>query len=382
MKILLFGEYNRFHKFLKEGLQALGHEAIVVGRKDTFKKVDVDVSLEIKYFNLPVFYQFRRLGMILLNFDIADVEVYFNYLKFKKNLKGYDIVQLVNEFPLHINPNLEKKALAFIFKNNTNVFLSACGDDCVYVDYLLNSNLDYHLLQPYLKNKKLKKQYAFNLQFLKKSKRRLHHFIIQNIKAVIPSDFDYLMAYRGHKKALPLIPYAINLSNFEYKKPVVNNQIIIFHGINRINYYRKGNNYFEEALKIIASKYGNRVKIIMAENRPYKEYIALFDEAHILLDQVYAYDQGYNALEAMAKGKVVFTGAEKEWLAHYDVAEDTVCINTLPDVSYLVKKLEWLIQNPEKIIEISKNARVFVEKEHDHINIAKRYIKHWTSASN
>ena len=38
-----------------------------------------------------------------------------------------------------------------------------------------------------------------------------------------------------------------------------------------------------------------------------------FDTAHILLDQVYAYDQGYNALEAMAKGKVVFTGAEKEW---------------------------------------------------------------------
>ena len=29
-----------------------------------------------------------------------------------------------------------------------------------------------------------------------------------------------------------------------------------------------------------------------------------------------------NALEAMAKGKVVFTGAEQEWLNHYDLKED------------------------------------------------------------
>ena len=35
-----------------------------------------------------------------------------------------------------------------------------------------------------------------------------------------------------------------------------------------------------------------------------------YEQAHIILDQVYAFDQGYNALEAMAKGKVVFTGAE------------------------------------------------------------------------
>jgi len=36
---------------------------------------------------------------------------------------------------------------------------------------------------------------------------------------------------------------------------------------------------------------------------------------------VYAYDQGFNALEAMAKGKVVFTGAEKEWLELYNLEE-------------------------------------------------------------
>jgi hypothetical protein len=37
----------------------------------------------------------------------------------------------------------------------------------------------------------------------------------------------------------------------------------------------------------------------------YTTYINSYNKAHILLDQTYAYDQGYNALEAMAKGKVV-----------------------------------------------------------------------------
>jgi glycosyltransferase involved in cell wall biosynthesis len=92
---------------------------------------------------------------------------------------------------------------------------------------------------------------------------------------------------------------------------------------------------------------------------------------------VYAYDQGYNALEAMAKGKVVFTGAEQEWLNHYNLQEDTVAINALPNTVHIASKLEWLINNPDKLIEISKNARAFIEKEHQYKNIANRYLKIW-----
>ena len=79
----------------------------------------------------------------------------------------------------------------------------------------------------------------------------------------------------------------------------------------------------------------------------------------------------------MAKGKVVFTGAEKEFLEHYNLQEDEVAINAKPDVDYLVEKLSMLIENPEKIIQISKNARAFIEKEHDYIKIAEKYLSTW-----
>ena len=93
---------------------------------------------------------------------------------------------------------------------------------------------------------------------------------------------------------------------------------------------------------------------------------------------VYAYDQGYNALEAMGSGKVVFTGAEQEWLDYYGLEKNTVAINAEPNVDSIVENLEWLINNPEQITIISKNAREFIEERHNYINIAQEYLNLWT----
>ncbi len=126
------------------------------------------------------------------------------------------------------------------------------------------------------------------------------------------------------------------------------------------------------------SKFGEKIRIKTVRSLPYNEYIQEYNAAHIILDQVYAYDQGYNALEAMAKGKVVLTGAEKEFETFYNLQEP-VAINVLPDVNNIVMHLERLIENPELILRIGANARSFIQKEHHYINIAKQYIATWTA---
>ena len=209
----------------------------------------------------------------------------------------------------------------------------------------------------------------------------LHKYLYQNIRGVIASDLDYFIPLKGHPKCLGLIPHPINTDRINMLPISVSNPIVIFHGINRNNFNKKGNYLFKDALEIIKEKYKGRIKIIEVENLPYQEYIESFNEAHIVLDQVFAYDQGYNALEAMAKGKVVFTGAEKEWLDYYSLEEDTVAVNALPDVESIVGKLEWLITNPEIISEISLNARKFVEKEHNYITVANKFIQTWNQHS-
>jgi hypothetical protein len=78
----------------------------------------------------------------------------------------------------------------------------------------------------------------------------------------------------------------------------------------------------------------------------------------------------------MAKGKVVFTGAETEFETHYQLTEK-VAINALPDVDYLVAELSYLIENPTEIIAIGKRARTFIENEHQYIKMASRYLEVW-----
>ena len=173
------------------------------------------------------------------------------------------------------------------------------------------------------------------------------------------------------------IPNPINTDTIAFQKTETTGHILIFLRKKKKRYTKKGIIYFEKALEIIREKYADKIEIIVTENLPYKEYISKYNKAHILLDQVFAYDQGYNALEAMAKGKVVFTGAETEFLNQYQLQEDEVCINALPDENEIAAKLSYLIEHPEKMIKISKNARNFIEKEHNYIVIAKKYLACW-----
>jgi glycosyltransferase involved in cell wall biosynthesis len=184
------------------------------------------------------------------------------------------------------------------------------------------------------------------------------------------------MPLQGNKKYLGLIPNPINTTKLRICKVDTKAPITIFMGINRTNYHSKGISYFEKALAIIQQKFPKKVHIEIVENLPYEQYIEKYNNAHIILDQVYAYDQGYNALEAMAKAKVVFTGAETAFMQHYKL-DTPVAINALPEVDSLVIALEKLIDNPEKITEIGLAAQDFVIQHHDYKKVAQQYLNSW-----
>ncbi len=379
MRILLFGEYSRFHNSLKEGLQKLGHDVTIVGRGDGFKQFPIDIDMDPTFFKTnKIPHYFRQAIFRLLKFDIATFEVVFKFYKNKKHLKNYDVVQLVNEAPLNISRNIEKKLLQFVFERNDHVFLSACGDDYVFINYILNGSLPYHILTPFQKNPSLKGHFTHSNEYIKASHKKLHDFVFENIKAVIPGDLDYWMAYKGHPLAADPIPYPINTERNKFEPLDVEGKIKIFHGVNQLNYYKKGNDLFDQALQKITDTHGDKVEIIRVVSLPYDEYIQKYREAHIILDQVYSYDQGYNALEGMAKGKVVLTGAEKIFEDNYSITY-MPCINVKPEVDHIYEALEMLIKNPDKIVEIGKNARKFIEQEHHYVDIAKRYLAVWNA---
>ncbi|GAA3569922.1 glycosyltransferase [Snuella lapsa] len=378
MKILLFGEFNRTHWNIKEGVRHLGHEAHVVSTRDGFKKVNVDIEIK-HYFEGYLLKKLRRLFIRFFNIDIHAISVKHQILKNKNKLSGHDIVQFINEAPFDFSRQDQLHIFKQISSWNKHSFLLSAGLDYPSVKFAFDKQFRYSILSPYFEKKGSKKDFSPALSYLTPQHLILHNYIFKTIKGVISNDLDYHIPLKGHNKYLGMIPHAINCNEVTFNLIAPTNKIVIFHGINRQNYYKKGNDIFEAALDIVKEKHGNLIRISTVEDLPYHEYITKFDEAHILLDQVYAYDQGFNALEAMAMGKVVFTGAEQEWLDYYNLKEDTVAINALPDTNDIANKLEWLILNPKKIQEISHNAREFVEKHHNYIDIAKQYLEKWQS---
>lgn len=375
MKILLLGEYSRLHNTLKEGLSTLGHEVLLVGDGDGFKNFPVDISIKSTFIHLPVMKLLWKVVYKVTRFDLAALEKGLRFYFYLKQFKGYDIVQLINEKPIKTVPFLERYLLKKLFNQNSKIFLLSCGVDIISVKFMLQNKFRYSLMDPYFENPKLKEHYQYILDYDNKDHKKTHDLVFNHIEGVIASDYDYVLPLEGHNKFLGLIPNPINSDSISFKPLVIADKVVIFLGVNRATYYKKGIPLFEEALKQIKDKYSEKIKIVTVESVPYEEYIQLYDEAHIILDQIYAYDQGYNALEAMAKGKVVFTGAEQEFLDYYGLKEDEVCINALPDVKDLVKKLSWLIENPGNLVEIGKNARVFIEREHQYVKVAQKYLE-------
>jgi hypothetical protein len=381
MRILLIGEYSNFHTSLKTGLQNLGHEVLLAGKKDGFKAYPMELDLDPVFFSKKPFSYFRHLIYNFFSLDIGALETVLYFFINRSKFKNYDVVQLINEYPVKASPTFDRWILNYIFKHNKKVILSACGDDLTYIEFLLNSKLDYHILTPYLLDSSLKHHFRHSLKYLSPSHKRLSQFVIKNCLAIIPADVDYVMAYSNHPKAQPLIPFPINVEHHIYTPLKLGETIKIFHGINRINYHKKGNSIFEKALSSIKTKYGSKVEIITVENVPYSHYINLYNQAHIILDQVYSYDHGYNALEAMAKGKVVFSGFTNEFYNHYGLdSNNAIGLNTSPDAGQLVENLSFLIDNPEELIKISQNARAYVEQWHDMKKIAQNYIQAWELA--
>lgn len=375
MKILLVGEYSRLHNSLKEGLNELGHQVTIIATGDHFKNYPVDIKLHRKY-NQGISKKIKVLLFKFLKIDITSIAIKKQFFSYQEDLKGFDIVQLINESPIGVTPKHEKEFIEFLKEHNKKLFLLSCGTDYISVKYSHDKKPKYSILEAYFNGKASKKSFAPILKYLEPEYKSLHEFVFNNIEGVIASDLDYHIPLEGHLKYLGLIANPINSELLTFIPLNVIGKIIIFHGINRANYYKKGSDYFEEALEIIQNKYPNKVEIKTVENLPYKEYIKTYNKAHIVLDQVLAYDQGYNALEAMAKGKVVFTGAEKEFNNYYQL-KNKVAINALPNAQKIASSLEELILNPALIIEISKNAREFIEKEHHYKNNAQKYLDIW-----
>ena len=121
-------------------------------------------------------------------------------------------------------------------------------------------------------------------------------------------------------------------------------------------------------------KYNKVAEFICIGGLPFKDYMELLSRVNVVLDDANSNSVAMNGLFAMAQGKIVMGGAEKEGNEELGIQGVNPVFNLKHNVSQICEQIEFIIKNKDKIEEWGLKSREFVEKYHDVKAIAQQYI--------
>lgn len=378
MKILLLGEYSGVFNSLAKALRNDGHEVLLINDGDSYKSFNADIYIKYNYLESNNKYIKKLINTyytLLMYSGFKGCIQIFKYKKTIKNMKDYDVVQLVNPvFLSDYGTIVNLFVFKYLKKNNKKVFLSALGDDYVWVKYCLDNKFEYSIFDRLsftsLKNYvyPLYYVYGFMNPFLNK-------YIVKNVNAIIPGLYDYYAAYKGLENCTEIVPLIMCVDKDFTPKDVVF-PLKVFHGWQLGKELRKGNDLFDRAFKRIQKDYPDKIEYKVVSGLTYEEYIKKFDDSHIFIDQCYSQDSGVNALLGMKEGKVVFSGFERVVQEYYGL-QDTPIINSIPNEEKIYEDIKNLILNPNKVKDLSLKAVDFVKKFHNESYVLDKYLAIW-----
>ena len=264
MKVLIVGEFSAFAKNLSVGINSIdGNEAVVFANDDGFKK--------IKQTSLSYTYKSPH-NIKLFGFEIRGTHKivgYFQYMKFKKDLKKFknyfDVIfiisyTLIREEHNKTNPQFSINDLKYAIKKDGKIFMSSCGGDVAFFEFA-----------------KQNKRFSCVYKDLNIPRMPLYYkqkdLIKDIVKGVIPMSYQYHEAYRLYGKEFPLlnpIQLPFDVSTVPHKSEYLKNKkITIFNGALRPT---KGTKFIVEALQKISEKYSDRI-IIREDRLPYNQFL-------------------------------------------------------------------------------------------------------------
>lgn len=361
MNILIIGEFSSFAKHLANGFRQLGHKTIVVHTGDVWKKIS-ETPDDIKY---------DKTNIRLLGKEIRGtwrLKVLAVNRKLQKDLdnafpeRKVDMVFVVNYAFLsssYFHVGVQMSYVDQLLTNGAKLIMSICGFDpaCYY------AVPDLYKWQVSLKEPR-------------------YVYLIKKANAIIPTALTYSKAIRLYcedfgydmTKIHTTIPLPITVDGTPCIDSVVGRKIVIFHGIIRPE--EKGTPYIKAAMDRIQKEFPEQVNSICKGGLPYDEYINLFRQVDILVDQATKGGQGWgmNASIGAMQGKCVLTNCSEEDAR--DMGFDSIpFVGIKRDSEQIYQTLKSLILHPEIIDIKKKESRKFIEEKCDSKVVAYRYLQ-------
>ena len=364
MRILLIGEYSNLHWGLSEGLREAGHEVCVLSNGDFWKNYRRDISLV------------REEGT-----PFAGIKYLFNAIGLLPKMRGYDVVQLINPMFLELKAERIFPFYRYLRRHNKKVFLGAFGMDALWVkagtDRKTFRYSDFNIGDRLIDNKSTRELIS---DWSGTAKERLNYMIADDCDGIIAGMYEYYAAYKPrYGSKLVHIPKPINVRDAGEAKMEQHDKVRFFIGIQKSRNEYKGTDIMLRALMRVKENYPDRCEILKAENVPFEEYTKMVADSDVLLDQLYGYSPGMNALLALTKGKIVVGGAEEEYYSLIGEKSLRPMVNVVPDEEDVYRKLENLVMNPHLIPRMKEESLQLVRKYHDHRTVAAQYLEFWQS---
>lgn len=362
MRILLIGEYSNVHWTLAEGLRSLGHEVCVISNGDFWKNYKRDISLTRKYNRLSGIRYLIKTYLLL------------------PQLRNYDIVQFINPMFLELKAERILPIYRYLRRHNKKIFLGAFGMDAYWVECATAKPPVFRYSDFNIGNKEIINDYTSEqtADWRDTPKAKLNHIMADECNGIIAGMYEYHTAYKQrHSNKLTYIPFPIEQEQRIGAFYTGNRKIRFFIGIQRSRSQYKGTDIMLRALERLHANHPDECEILKAENVPFEQYKKMVDDCDILLDQLYGYSPGMNALLALAKGKIVVGGAEEEC---YDILCENKLrpmINVIPDEQDVYNKLEWILHNKEQIAGMQQDSIEYIKKHHAPQYVAQKYLDFW-----
>ena len=131
--------------------------------------------------------------------------------------------------------------------------------------------------------------------------------------------------------------------------------------------------------KVIESEFPDKVSVLPVHNLQYAEFLKRMARADIVFDQLYSYTPATTALLAMAMGKTVVTGAEKDFNDFQGCATPAINIDPRCPEAALPTIRQYL--NREALAANALKAREYVVTHNDCEVVAQRYEDFWRKIS-
>lgn len=357
MEILLIGEASGVHHNLKKGLLELGH----------------DVEHKILYGSAQGRSNDGSFAPISKGI-IGGIKRNISPLVTANSLKQYDVINFINtitavhgQYTKYLDlPILNRKAkklsyyalgcdeLGLIRRSHLNFAYSPCST-CLSSGEMLGRDCENKLNPIY-----------------DKSIERAEKYLDVGASSMI--DYDHVSDI-FKDKPFSRIPLPIDTETINFNPAKKNKKITIAHSPTRRGF--KGTDAVLKAMSILNNQ-RNDYEFIIIEGLPFKEYIEVMKNVDIVIDQVYSQSPGMNALEMLAAGKIVFTGATELGKSYFDFMQDFPGFDASPDPIKLANKLSEILDSQHMFAEWSEYGREYIEENHNCITVANQFVSLWS----